>query len=107
MITLQGNLLGQSSFSYPATDLCNYESMWPMNRTFLHHWFLMSNVLVSADPKRDFKAIIAWWQDMAQQNGKCSLKPDAFSAQCFSTDKKDNDVQRGDIFQKHFNFDVY
>ncbi|XP_042029606.1 abnormal spindle-like microcephaly-associated protein homolog [Salvia splendens] len=25
------------------------------------------------ESKRDFKAIITWWQDMAQQNGKCSL----------------------------------
>lgn len=60
------------------------------------YWFLMSKVF-SADPKRDFKAIISWWQDMAQQNGKCSLKPEAFSA----SDTKDIVVQRGEIYQKH------
>lgn len=59
----------------------------------------MSNVLVDADPKRDFKAVMAWWKDMAQQNGKCTLKTDDFSSQCFSTGKKDVVVQRGGIFQ--------
>ncbi|XP_057811262.1 uncharacterized protein LOC131025484 [Salvia miltiorrhiza] len=57
------------------------------------------------DPKRDFKAIIAWWQDMAQQNGKCSLKSDAFSARCLLTDKKDTVVQRDNaatIIQSHY-----
>lgn len=101
MIILQGNLLGQSAFSYSTTDLPNYENM-AYEQNLLIHWFLMSNKLVSADPKRDFKAIIAWWQDMAQQNGKCSLKSDALSAQHFSTDKKDNVIQRGDIIQKQF-----
>ncbi|XP_047966003.1 abnormal spindle-like microcephaly-associated protein homolog isoform X1 [Salvia hispanica] len=48
------------------------------------------------DSKRDFKAIITWWQDMAQQNGKCSL-----------TVKRDNAVQRekanaATIIQSHY-----
>ncbi|KAL1537350.1 abnormal spindle-like microcephaly-associated protein isoform X1 [Salvia divinorum] len=48
------------------------------------------------DSKRDFKAIITWWQDMAQQNGKCSL-----------TGKRDNAVQRektnaATIIQSHY-----
>ncbi|KAH6790485.1 hypothetical protein C2S51_005491 [Perilla frutescens var. frutescens] len=59
------------------------------------------------DPKRDFKAIMAWWQDMAQHKGKCSLKTDAFSAQCFSTGKKVIVVQRVSenatiILQSHY-----
>ncbi|XP_051128216.1 uncharacterized protein LOC127249473 isoform X2 [Andrographis paniculata] len=48
------------------------------------------------DPARDFKAIMAWWQDMAKQNGKCSLKPDS---------RNDNSVQRENaaiIIQSHY-----
>ncbi|KAI3456438.1 hypothetical protein Pfo_013101 [Paulownia fortunei] len=57
------------------------------------------------DPTRDFKAIMAWWQDMAQQNGKSSLKPAAFSAQCFLTGRKGSTVQRENaatIIQSHY-----
>lgn len=32
---------------------------------------------------------------MAQQNGKCSLKPAALSAQCFYTGRKDSSLQSG------------
>ncbi|KAG8385724.1 hypothetical protein BUALT_Bualt03G0075000 [Buddleja alternifolia] len=45
------------------------------------------------DPTRDFKTVMAWWQEMAQQNGKCNLKT-ATSSKCFLTGKKGNNVQR-------------
>lgn len=48
---------------------------------------------------------------MAQQNGKCSLNPDAFSSQCLLTGRKGNTVQRGKYtrfccsLEKQFNGD--
>ncbi|CAA0826523.1 Unknown protein [Striga hermonthica] len=51
------------------------------------------------DPTRNFKAIMAWWQDMAQQNGKCSMKPAPI------TDRKSSTLQRENaalIIQSHY-----
>ncbi|XP_073016437.1 uncharacterized protein [Primulina eburnea] len=58
------------------------------------------------DGAKDFKAIMAWWQEMAQQNGKCNLKPASFSTQCFFAGRKSmNRVQKDNaatIIQAHF-----
>ncbi|KAL3820693.1 hypothetical protein ACJIZ3_006598 [Penstemon smallii] len=54
---------------------------------------------------RDFKTIMTWWQDMAQQNGNCNLKPSAFSVECFLTSRKSSNVQRENaatVIQAHF-----
>ncbi|KAL0442917.1 UNVERIFIED_CONTAM: protein abnormal spindle [Sesamum latifolium] len=56
------------------------------------------------DSTRGFKAIMAWWQDMAKENGKCSLKP-AFSAECFLAGRKGKSIQRENaatIIQSHY-----
>ncbi|KAL0353246.1 UNVERIFIED_CONTAM: Abnormal spindle-like microcephaly-associated protein [Sesamum angustifolium] len=57
------------------------------------------------DSTRGFKAIMAWWQDMAKENGKCSLKPTAFSAECFLAGRKGKSIQRENaatIIQSHY-----
>ncbi|KZV16047.1 hypothetical protein F511_26176 [Dorcoceras hygrometricum] len=58
------------------------------------------------DGTKDFKAIMAWWQEMAQQNGKCNLKPAAFSMQSFLTGRKSvnkvRKVNAATIIQSHF-----
>ncbi|KAL8468916.1 hypothetical protein ACS0TY_031938 [Phlomoides rotata] len=57
------------------------------------------------DPSNNFKSIMAWWQDMAQQNGKCSLNPDIFNEKCFLNGRKDSAVQRENaatIIQSHY-----
>lgn len=43
---------------------------------------------------RKFKAIQAWWQDMAERNHKLP-KPAAFTLQNFSTNKDDINISRG------------
>ncbi|KAK4439325.1 protein abnormal spindle [Sesamum alatum] len=57
------------------------------------------------DSTRGFKAIMAWWQDMAKQNGKCSIKAAAFSAECFLAGRKSKSIQRENaatIIQSHY-----
>ncbi|KAK6149768.1 hypothetical protein DH2020_017293 [Rehmannia glutinosa] len=51
------------------------------------------------DPTRDFKAIMAWWQDMAQQNGKCSIKPAIMTGRNSSTVQRENAAI---IIQSHY-----
>ncbi|KAL3627521.1 hypothetical protein CASFOL_028884 [Castilleja foliolosa] len=51
------------------------------------------------DPTRDFKTIMAWWQDMAQQTGKCSIKSTLLA------DRNSSIVQRENaaiIIQSHY-----
>ncbi|KAL6567489.1 hypothetical protein OROGR_001157 [Orobanche gracilis] len=50
------------------------------------------------DPSRDFKAIMSWWQDMAQQNGKCSIKPALMTDRNISTVQRENSAI---IIQSH------
>ncbi|XP_011096088.1 abnormal spindle-like microcephaly-associated protein homolog isoform X1 [Sesamum indicum] len=57
------------------------------------------------DSTRGFKAIMAWWQDMAKENGKCSLKPPAVSTECFLAGRKGKSIQRENaatIIQSHY-----
>ncbi|KAM7525225.1 hypothetical protein LguiA_015127 [Lonicera macranthoides] len=57
------------------------------------------------DTVRSFKAIMAWWQDMAKQNNKCDLKPTTPILQCFSTGRQSTDIQRENAaktIQSHF-----
>ncbi|GFP97026.1 abnormal spindle-like microcephaly-associated protein homolog [Phtheirospermum japonicum] len=51
------------------------------------------------DPTRDFKAIMAWWQDMAQQTGKCSIKSALLADRNSSTVQRENAAI---IIQSHF-----
>ncbi|KAL8107767.1 hypothetical protein AgCh_024245 [Apium graveolens] len=36
------------------------------------------------DTTHDFKAIMAWWREMAESNGKCDLRPSSPTVECFS-----------------------
>ncbi|KAK2974799.1 hypothetical protein RJ640_005583 [Escallonia rubra] len=47
------------------------------------------------DTMQNFKAIMAWWRDMAQANSKCEWKPITPKAQCFSTGKQNTTIKRG------------
>ncbi|XP_073145329.1 uncharacterized protein [Henckelia pumila] len=63
-------------------------------------------ISIEKDGANDFKAIMSWWQEMAQQNGKCNMKSTTFSTQCFLTGRKNmNKVQKDNaatIIQSHF-----
>ncbi|KAA8520051.1 hypothetical protein F0562_014275 [Nyssa sinensis] len=57
------------------------------------------------DAVRNFKVIMAWWQDMAQRNSKCGLKPATPTVQCFSTARWCTSIQRENaakVIQSHF-----
>ncbi|KAL6553598.1 hypothetical protein OROGR_007440 [Orobanche gracilis] len=51
------------------------------------------------DPSRDFKSIMSWWQDMAQQNGKFSIKPAPMTDRNISTVQRENGAI---IIQSHY-----
>ncbi|KAL6573863.1 hypothetical protein OROHE_001405 [Orobanche hederae] len=51
------------------------------------------------DPSRDFKSIMSWWQDMAQQNGKFSIKPALMTDRNISTVQRENAAV---IIQSHY-----
>ncbi|KAL6513458.1 hypothetical protein OROGR_020944 [Orobanche gracilis] len=51
------------------------------------------------DPSRDFKSIVSWWQDMAQQNGKFSIKPAPMTDRNISTVQRENAAI---IIQSHY-----
>ncbi|KAI3680544.1 hypothetical protein L6452_35317 [Arctium lappa] len=56
------------------------------------------------DNERNFKAIMAWWQEMAQHNSKANVKPVYTTLQRF-TGKQSSDTQRENaakIIQSHF-----
>ncbi|KAJ9566243.1 hypothetical protein OSB04_002209 [Centaurea solstitialis] len=52
------------------------------------------------DNERNFKAIMAWWQEMAQHNSKANVKP-AYTALQRSTSKQSSDIQRVDALLTH------
>ncbi|XP_057963277.1 uncharacterized protein LOC131154486 isoform X3 [Malania oleifera] len=67
-----------------------------------HQWFLNSRATLnqeetnghgSEDALRKFKAIQAWWQDMAQRNYKCDKKPATPTPQYALAGKHDIDIQ--------------
>ncbi|KAL6539132.1 hypothetical protein OROGR_011781 [Orobanche gracilis] len=56
-------------------------------------------LIIAADPSRDFKSIMSWWQDMAQQNGKFSIKPAPMTDRNISTVQRENAAI---IIQSHY-----
>ncbi|XP_075090893.1 uncharacterized protein LOC107824776 isoform X2 [Nicotiana tabacum] len=57
------------------------------------------------DAARNFKAVMAWWQEMAQQNNKCTSKETSSSPKWSFTSKRSNDTQKENaakVIQSHF-----
>ncbi|XP_027184330.1 abnormal spindle-like microcephaly-associated protein homolog isoform X1 [Coffea eugenioides] len=78
------------------------------------YWFLHSPAVSNAkenlfshgeDASRNFKAIMAWWQEMAQRNNKCNLKTATISPLWYLTSRRDSIIRRENaakIIQSHF-----
>ncbi|KAK9267758.1 hypothetical protein L1049_010192 [Liquidambar formosana] len=91
---------------------CNCQSP-DRKHSVMGRWFLSSKATVnleeadrcSEDTAGKFKAIQAWWREMAERNYKCDTKPDGSPWQCFSTSKHSIAIQRENaakVVQSHF-----
>lgn len=47
-------------------------------------WLIPLPFRIYVDTTHDFKAIMAWWREMAERNGKCDLRPSSPTVECFS-----------------------
>ncbi|XP_016491298.2 uncharacterized protein LOC107810980 isoform X2 [Nicotiana tabacum] len=75
-------------------------------------WFMHPEAAVDPeqnddkDVARNFKAVMSWWQEMAQQNNKCTSKETSSSLVKWSfTSKRTNDTQKENaakVIQSHF-----
>ncbi|XP_024993000.1 abnormal spindle-like microcephaly-associated protein homolog [Cynara cardunculus var. scolymus] len=75
--------------------LGNHEEQFTVDETCQHG---------SRDKERNFKAIMSWWQEMAQHNSKANVKP-VYTVLQRSTAKQSSDSQRekaAKIIQSHF-----
>ncbi|KAK4360953.1 hypothetical protein RND71_019905 [Anisodus tanguticus] len=57
------------------------------------------------DAARNFKAVMAWWQEMAQQNNKCTSKETSSSPKRSFIFRRSNDTQKENaakVIQTHF-----
>ncbi|XVE87804.1 hypothetical protein DITRI_Ditri19aG0017700 [Diplodiscus trichospermus] len=54
--------------------------------------------LIYADAAKKFKAIQAWWQDMAEWNCRSVVGPAAFTSYCFTAQKISIDIPRDSCF---------
>ncbi|KAK3012037.1 hypothetical protein RJ639_011368 [Escallonia herrerae] len=67
-------------------------------RKHAERWFVHSEAPghqeETQDTMQNFKAIMAWWRDMAQANSKCEWKPITPKVQCFSTGKQNTTIKR-------------
>ncbi|XP_059662135.1 uncharacterized protein LOC132308145 [Cornus florida] len=50
------------------------------------------------DAARNFRVVMAWWQDMAQRNGKHEFKPATPTLHCFSISRQSTIIQRGNYY---------
>lgn len=89
--------------------LLGYNSKAPeRKRLSTDHWYLHSNdedKLQNNDASKKFKAIMAWWQEMAQQNNKCNFSIATLRPECILTGKRSSSIQRENaakIIQSHF-----
>ncbi|KAL3519477.1 hypothetical protein ACH5RR_017626 [Cinchona calisaya] len=100
-------------------DQLNFHKLLGLNcqtperkRLSTERWFLhppaVSNVEKllnhSEDASRNFKAIMAWWQDMAQRNKKCNSKAAALNPQWSLTSRSYSIIRRDNaarIIQSH------
>ncbi|KAF8409541.1 hypothetical protein HHK36_005619 [Tetracentron sinense] len=92
---------------------CNCQSP-ETKRLSLERCFLNSEALVNQagsdeysteDAVKKFKAIQAWWRDMAKQNNNCETKPDASALQYHLANKHNSEIQReraAKFIQSHF-----
>ncbi|XP_059292899.1 uncharacterized protein LOC132046322 isoform X3 [Lycium ferocissimum] len=58
-----------------------------------------------ADAARNFKAVMAWWQEMAQQNNKCTSKESSSSPKQSFIFRRSNDTHKENaakVIQSHF-----
>lgn len=54
---------------------------------------------------KKFRAVKAWWQEMAKRNANCIIKPEALTILSFSTDKCSSDIcleNAAVVIQSHF-----
>ncbi|CAI9087830.1 OLC1v1022007C1 [Oldenlandia corymbosa var. corymbosa] len=69
--------------------------------SFLHS----PTVLNPEDASRSFKAIMTWWQDMAQMNNRCNPKTATAIQQCSLITRKASNIERENaakMIQSHF-----
>lgn len=69
-------------------DRLGFSKMYLIFMRFLLHF-------IYADAAKKFKAIQAWWRDMAERNCKSVVRPAASTSYCFVAQKTSTDAPRG------------
>ena len=72
------------------------------NIGFIASFFYLLFELVYVDAARKFRAIKAWWQDMAERNNKFITQPSTFVLECNSTSNLGIIIQRGILIEFSF-----